>query len=123
MHWRQTSTYRDDAAFIKLMTERMDDKLKIVNQYSVFWSEKYEEEELPHKKENYATRQSNIRLREMVKESMKGEIIETVEPPVICGNCHYLSIDNMCQVYKQAVPSEFINEENNCEQYKNGVPF
>lgn len=123
MHWRQNSTYREDAKFIESITERVSEKQNIINDYSVFWSKQYELEKEPHKKENYAIRQSNIRLRSMINKYMKGEKIETVEPPVICGNCHYLDIDNMCTYYKQVVPSEFINQENECEQYKNGVPF
>ena len=123
MHWRQSSSYRDDVKFIKEITERVDNKINLINSYSVFWSEIYEQEKESHKKENAAIRQANIRLRQMIKDTMRGEIIETVTPPVICGNCHYLSIDNMCMAYRQVVPDEFINKENDCEQYKNGVPF
>lgn len=123
MHWRQNSTYRDDADFITKITARMDQKIALINDYSIHWSKCYNLESEPHKKENYATRQANIRIRKMVKKAMKGEVIETETPPVICGNCQHLSIDNFCEKYKQAVPDDFINEENDCEQYKNGVPF
>jgi len=123
MHWRQNSTYRDDVAFIKKITARMNKQLDIINNYSLTWAEKYKEEEQDHKKANFASRFANIRLRQMVKESMKGEVIDTVNVPVICGNCEKLTIDNMCYFYKQHVPNEFIDKENDCDQYKNGVPF
>ena len=123
MHWRQNSTYRDDAEFIANITARMNQRLSIINDYSVYWSECYKLEPEPHKKENYATRQANVRIRKMVKQAMMGEQIETVTPPVICGNCEHLTIDNFCTRFKQTVPTEFINQENECEQYKNGVPF
>lgn len=123
MHWRQNSTYRDDAEFIDKITARINQKIAIINDYSIFWTKQYNLESEDHKKENCATRQSNIRIRQMVKKAMKGEDIETESPPAICGNCEYLNIDNFCIKYKQPVPNEFISEENNCEHYKNGVPF
>lgn len=123
MHWRQNSTYRDDAEFIEKITARIDQKIAIVNDYSIHWSEFHKLEPERHKKENYATRQSNIRIRSMVKKAIMGDEIETKEPPVICGNCQHLDINNMCIKFKQVVPNEFINQENECEQYKNGVPF
>ncbi|MGB3724286.1 MAG: hypothetical protein WA981_00830 [Glaciecola sp.] len=59
----------------------------------------------------------------MVKSSMQGEEIPTITPPIICGNCEYLDINNMCARFKQQVTNEFINKENDCAEYKNGVPF
>lgn len=123
MHWRQNSNYKEDCDFIKNMTARMSKRLDLVNNYSVYWSEMYEKEITPHKKENHAIKQSNTRLREMVKSSMQGEEIPTITPPVICGNCEYLDINNMCARFKQQVPNEFIDKENDCAEYKNGVPF
>ncbi len=123
MHWRQSNTYRDDADFISKITDRINEKLSIINNYSVYWSEGYKLEHEPHKKENYATRQANIRIRKMVNQAMIGEKIDSVTPPVICGNCEHLNLDNFCIKFKQTVPIEFINQENECEQYKNGVPF
>jgi len=123
-HWRSTKNNRADCKFISALLERVEDKHLFTNSYHYTWLYAYEQEPLEQKKENAGWRNANNNIRNEVINYMEtGEKPELPEPPIVCGNCEFLSIDNFCFKFKQTVPPEYISKENNCEHYKNGIPF
>lgn len=123
-HWRSTDNNKADCVFISKLLERVENKKQFTNSYHYTWLSAYYFEPLEHKKENKGFKTANNNIRQEVINYMKtGETPKLPEPPVICGNCEFLSVDDFCFKFKQHVPKEYISTENNCEHYQNGIPF
>lgn len=116
---------KDDFEYINKITARIPRvvKAELITAYKSEWLRSYDAEEIKHKKENAGRFAANTLIRKLTRRYME---TNSTGIPRICGNCEYCLVwqgQRYCDKFKQEIPAEFADKENDCEQYKNEIPF
>lgn len=115
----------DDIRYIRAVTRRIPDAVKneLHTAYKQAWQDAYGLEHMEHKKENAGRFAANTLIRKLARNYME---TGNTGIPRICGNCDKCESwqgQYYCKQFKQEIPAEYINKENDCEQYENAIPF
>ena len=115
----------DDRVYVQRVLQRIPvpEQRLICGAYNQAWVDAYNAEPIEHKKDNAGRFAANTLIRKLARQYMeKG----STGIPRICGNCdHCQSWQGQyhCSKFKQEIPVEYVNQENECEQYENAIPF